>query len=47
MIRIPLGTLHEVLPSIGVRISFVRAVYSEGKSDYKTNGKEIEAIVTA
>ena len=29
MIRIPLGTVHEVKPTTGVRIAFVRGVHSE------------------
>ena len=45
MVRIPLGTSHEVRPVVGVRMSFVRGVFSEKESDYRQNGKEVEAIL--
>lgn len=46
MVRIPLGNFHEVRPVMGVRISFVRVAFSEKESEYRQNGKELEAIAT-
>ena len=46
MVRIPLGTCHEVRPVVGVRVSFVRGVFGEKESDYTQNGNEVKAIVT-